>query len=105
MLVLFLISAFGLGGWDWPREHALALYGTYTALVYITPILGGYIADKFMGYRWAVVVGALIMTLGHASMAIETHSFFLYLGIGLLIIGNGLFKPNVTSVVSGLYDK
>ncbi len=103
LLVLFLVSAFGLGGWDWPAENALALYGTYTALVYITPILGGYIADKFIGYRSAVVIGALIMTLGHASMAIETHHIFLYIGIGLLIVGNGFFKPNMTSIISHMY--
>ena len=103
LLVLFLVSAFGLGGWDWPREHALALYGTYTALVYITPILGGYIADKYMGYRKAVVVGAIIMTLGHASMAIESSHIFLYIGIALLIIGNGFFKPNMTSIISHMY--
>lgn len=103
ILVLFLVSAFGLGGWDWPREHALALYGTYTAMVYLTPILGGYIADKFIGYRKAVVIGALLMTLGHASMAIEVAPIFLYIGIGLLIIGNGFFKPNMTSVISQLY--
>lgn len=103
LLVLFLISAFGIGGWNWPSEHALALYGTYTALVYITPILGGYIADKIIGYRKAVVIGAIIMTLGHASMAIEVHSFFLYLGIALLIIGNGFFKPNMTSIISHMY--
>ncbi len=103
LLVLFLVSAFGLGGWDWPREQALALYGTYTALVYITPILGGYIADKYMGYRKAVVVGAIIMTLGHASMAIESAHIFLYIGIALLIIGNGFFKPNMTSIISHMY--
>lgn len=103
LLVLFLVSAFGLGGWEWPREQALALYGTYTALVYITPILGGYVADKIIGYRKAVVIGAVIMTLGHASMAIETHSIFLYIGIGLLIIGNGFFKPNMTSIISHMY--
>tara|TARA_B110000037_G_scaffold21537_1_gene23853 strand:- start:49166 stop:51505 length:2340 start_codon:yes stop_codon:yes gene_type:complete len=103
LLVLFLISAFGLGGWNWPAENALALYGTYTALVYITPILGGYIADKYIGYRSAVLIGALIMTLGHASMAIETHSIFLYIGIGLLIVGNGFFKPNMTSIISHMY--
>ncbi len=103
LLVLFLVSAFGLGGWNWPREHALALYGTYTALVYITPILGGYVADKMIGYRKAVVIGAVIMTLGHVSMAIETHHIFLYIGIGLLIIGNGFFKPNMTSIISHMY--
>ena len=103
LLVLFLVSSVGLGGWDWPRENALALYGTYTALVYLTPILGGHIADKFMGYRWAVVLGAFIMTLGHASMAIESVNAFLYIGIGLLIVGNGFFKPNITSIISHMY--
>jgi POT family proton-dependent oligopeptide transporter len=103
LLVLFLVSAFGLGGWNWPREQALALYGTYTALVYITPILGGYIADRMIGYRKAVIIGAVIMTLGHASMAIETHNIFLYIGIALLIIGNGFFKPNMTSIISHMY--
>lgn len=103
LLVLFLVSAFGLGGWNWPTEHALALYGTYTALVYITPIFGGYVADKIIGYRKAVVIGAIIMTLGHVSMALEFSSFFLYLGIALLIIGNGFFKPNMTSIISHMY--
>jgi proton-dependent oligopeptide transporter, POT family len=103
ILVLFLVSAFGLGGWDWPREHAMALYGTYTAMVYLTPILGGFIADKYIGYRKAVVIGALLMTLGHASMAIEVDHIFLYIGIGLLIAGNGFFKPNMTSIISQLY--
>lgn len=105
ILVLFLVSSFGLGGWDWPREHALALYGTYTALVYLTPILGGYLADRYMGYQKAVIVGALIMTLGHAFMAIEIAHIFMYLGIAGLIIGNGFFKPNITSIISELYQK
>lgn len=103
ILVLFLVSSFGLGGWDWPREHALALYGTYTAMVYLTPILGGFLADKFIGYRRAVVIGALLMTLGHASMAIEIDPIFLYVGIAFLIAGNGFFKPNMTSMISQLY--
>ena len=103
ILVLFLVSAVGLGGWDWPREHALALYGTYTAMVYLTPILGGYIADKYLGYTKAVVIGAILMTLGHASMALEFHSAFLYIGLGFLIAGNGFFKPNITSIISELY--
>lgn len=103
LLVLFLVSAMGLGGWDWSPENALALYGTYTAMVYLTPILGGYIADKFMGYRRAVILGALIMTLGHGAMAIESNPIFLYIGIALLIIGNGFFKPNMTSIISLMY--
>ncbi len=103
ILVLFLISSIGIGGWDWTSSEALALYGTYTAMVYLTPILGGFLADKYLGYRKAVVIGALLMTLGHASMALEFAQIFMYIGIGLLIIGNGFFKPNMTSIVSVMY--
>ena len=102
LLVLFLTSALLDGGWAWSREEALGLYGTYTMLVYFSPILGGLIADKFMGYRYAVALGALIMTLGHASMAMDTP-WGLYLGIGCLVAGNGLFKPNITSIINGVY--
>jgi len=104
ILVLFLISSVGIGGWDWTSKEALALYGTYTAMVYLTPILGGYLADNFIGYRKAVIWGALIMTAGHASMALEFADIFLYIGIGLLIIGNGFFKPNMTSIISYMYQ-
>lgn len=104
LLVLFLVSDLSANGWGWPREEALGLYGTYTGLVYLTPILGGYLADKLLGFRLAVVLGALLMTLGHASMALNTE-FFFYSGLGLLIAGNGLFKPNISSIVGGLYSK
>ena len=104
ILVLFLTSSMMNDGWAWSNEDALELYGLYTGLVYLTPILGGFLADKFLGYRNATVLGALIMTLGHASMAFEafTDSFF-YLGLALLIIGNGFFKPNISSIVGQLY--
>ena len=104
ILVLFLVSAAGLGGWEWTRGQALELYATYTGLVYITPIIGGFLADRFLGFKLAVLIGALLMTLGHASMAFETETTF-YLGIGLLIIGNGFFKPNISSIVGGIYGK
>lgn len=90
-------------GWGWSAENAGALFGTYAGLLYLTPIAGGIIADKFVGYRWAVVIGAVIMTLGHASMAVETE-FSLYFGLGLLVIGTGFFKPNITSIISEMYD-
>lgn len=105
LLVLFLTAAIlGDGGWGWERSEALLLYGWYTGLVYITPIIGGLIADKLTGYRNAVVIGALLMTLGHASMALEvTADAFFYIGLALLILGNGLFKPNISSMVGQLY--
>lgn len=102
LLVLFLTSAILDGGWAWSREDALGLYGTYTMLVYFTPIIGGIIADRILGYRNAVALGALLMTLGHASMALDTP-WALYVGIGLLIVGNGFFKPNITSIINGVY--
>ncbi|MEI6949120.1 peptide MFS transporter [Paraflavisolibacter sp. H34] len=104
LLVLFLTTSLTGGGWAWERKEALQLYGIYTGLVYLTPILGGLIADKLLGYRKAVIAGAAIMTLGHASMALETP-FFFYLGLVCLIIGNGLFKPNISSIVGQLYAK
>ena len=89
-------------GWEWSVENAGALFGTYAMLLYITPIVGGIIADKYTGYRWAVVIGAAIMTLGHASMAFETE-LSLYMGLALLVIGTGFFKPNITSIISEMY--
>ena len=105
LLVIFLTSSlFGDNpGWGWPRENALAIYGSYTSLAYLTPILGGYIADRIIGYRWAVIAGAFLMTCGHASMALEFNPVFMYLGLGLLVLGNGFFKPNMTSVLSQMY--
>ena len=104
ILVLFLISSIDNEGWGWERSDALVLYGWYTGLVYITPIFGGLIADRFIGYRKAVVYGALLMTLGHAAMALEVfYDFYLYVGLSLLILGNGLFKPNISSIVGQMY--
>ena len=105
LLVIFLVTSLtdSNAGWGWEREAALALLGTYVSMVYLTPIIGGYIADKIIGYRRAVVIGALLMTLGHAAMAAETP-LFLYVGIALLILGNGFFKPNITSIISKMYE-
>lgn len=104
LLVNFLtMAAIGYNpGWEWSVENAGALFGTYAMLLYITPIVGGWIADKYTGYRWAVIIGAFIMTLGHASMALETE-FSLYLGLVLLVIGTGFFKPTMTSIISEMY--
>ncbi|GAB1855429.1 peptide MFS transporter [Flavobacteriaceae bacterium MHTCC 0001] len=102
LLVLFLTAPVLEQGWAWPREHAMALFGSYVGLVYLSTMMGGYFADKIIGFRYAVLVGALLMTLGHAAMAIETQ-WSIYLGLGLLVIGNGFFKPNMTSIISEMY--
>lgn len=104
LLVLFLTAPFlsDNPGWEWSRENALALIGTYSSLLYLTPIVGGWLADKITGYKWAVIIGCFIMMLGHAFMVFET-TWSLYLGLALLVIGTGFFKPNMTSMISEMY--
>lgn len=106
LLVNFLtMAAIGYNpGWEWTVENAGALFGTYAMLLYITPIIGGWLADKYTGYRWAVIIGSLIMTAGHGSMALETE-FSLYFGLFLLVVGTGFFKPTMTSIISDMYKK
>ncbi|WP_461487067.1 peptide MFS transporter, partial [Pedobacter sp.] len=106
LLINFLTTAIITGspfsGWGWNPEQAGALYGTYALLLYITPIFGGILADRYLGYRWAVIIGAAIMTLGHASMALD-QPVFMYIGLACLVIGTGFFKPNMTSILSEMY--
>ena len=104
LLVLFLTAPFlsDNPGWEWSRENALALIGTYSSLLYLTPIVGGWVADKITGYKWAVIIGCFIMMLGHLAMVFET-TWSLYLGLALLVIGTGFFKPNMTSMISEMY--
>lgn len=102
ILVLFLISSLSNGGFDWTNSEASVLYAWYTGLVYLSPLIGGYIADNYLGNRNAVVLGALLMTIGHGSMAFE-NEIGLYTGIAFLIAGNGFFKPNITPIVGQMY--
>lgn len=105
LLVLFLTAAIlgeGGGGYGWSEENALELYALYTGLVYFTPMIGGYLADRFLGYRKASIIGALVMASGHGFLALEIPAFF-YLGLTCLVVGNGLFKPNISSMVGQLY--
>lgn len=97
LLVLYLVNALEI-----PRDRALSIYATYTALVYLTPILGGYIADRWLGARRAVLVGASVMAMGHFAMAFPS---LLNVALALLIIGNGFFKPNISTLVGALYEQ
>lgn len=104
LLINFLtMAAIGSNpGWEWSAANAGILMGTYASMLYLTPIIGGVIADKYLGYTRAVILGCIIMTLGHACMALETKTG-LYGGLGLLILGTGFFKPNITSIISQMY--
>lgn len=104
LLILFFTAAIGDGGWGWPQQHAMAIFGTYVSLVYLSTLLGGWFADNKIGYRNSVALGALLMTLGHASMGFETQPMT-FLGLTLLIFGTGFFKPSITSIISQMYEK
>ncbi|EGR2796612.1 MFS transporter [Vibrio navarrensis] len=109
ILVLYLTDATINGGMGWSTKDALDLYGIYTGLVYITPLIGGYLADNFLGQRRSILIGGALMAIGQFTLALpadvlgfsELHTF--YLGLGLLISGNGLFKPNISTMVGYLY--
>jgi POT family proton-dependent oligopeptide transporter len=104
LLVLFLVTTANKGGWGWSREKALSLYGTYTLLVYLTPIVGGWIADQWLGSRRSVVIGGFIIAAGHICLTLETVPTF-YTGLGLIVLGTGFFKPNISAIVGQLYKQ
>src|SRR5690606_4384174 len=101
---VFLITEITKGGWGWSNADAMSLYGWYTGLVYATPVLGGIIADKLTGFKKAILIGALLMTLGHASMALEGfEKNFFYIGLGLIILGHFILKRHISLLACQLY--
>jgi len=111
ILVLYLTDTTINGGLGWSTKDALDLYGTYTGLVYITPLIGGYLADNYLGQRRSILIGGALMAIGQFTLAMPAdaigiepmHAF--YLGLALLIGGNGLFKPNISTMVGDLYHE
>ncbi len=106
ILVLYLVqkttdSNPGLG---WSNGEALALYGWYTMLVYVASIPGGWLADKFLGQKKSVLYGGILLVAGHSILAIEQLWAF-YSGLGLIIAGVGMLKPNISTMVGGLYQE
>ena len=99
LLVLYMVNYF-----KWTQDRASNVYKWYTSLVYLTPLLGGYLADRYLGNKRAVIIGALLMAAGEFMMAFQdSHIFFI--ALALLIIGNGFFKPNMSTQVGRLYPK
>ena len=89
-------------GLNWETGAALSLYGTYTMLVYVASIPGGWIADNILGQKKSVLYGGVLLVLGHSILAVEEMWAF-YSGLGLIIAGVGMLKPNISSMVGGLY--
>ncbi len=100
LLILYMIKGF-LGYND---SQANSIYGAYTALVYMTPFFGGMIADRLLGQRKAVVLGGALMAAGHLFMRFENETVF-FIALALLILGNGFFKPNISTIVGSLYPE
>ena len=103
LLVLYLTAQFLSGGLGFTAQSASLVYGVFTGLVYFTPLIGGYIADNYIGQRRSIVIGSLLMIAGHLSLASVQALPALYTGLTLLILGNGMFKPNISVMVGGLY--
>jgi POT family proton-dependent oligopeptide transporter len=101
-LTLFLISA--AGGFGWSKEQASHLYGWYQGLVYLTPLFGGWLADRVLGTHRAVIIGGIVIASGHFCLAVPAKPTF-FLGLVLIIIGTGFFKSNISTMVGQLYSE
>lgn len=111
LLVLYLTGELVTGGFGLERDDALKIYAIFTGFVYMTPIIGGFFADRFLGQRKAVFIGAFLMAIGQFFMAfsqfgeLETREFFRNNGLGLIIMGTGFFKANISTIVGALYSE
>ena len=104
LLVLYMTTAAASGGLGFDDKMAASIYGAYTGSVYLMSIPGGWIADNVLGTRRSVLIGGIIIALGHYAMVVpSTYTF--YLGLVLIVLGTGLLKPNVSAVVGSLYRK
>lgn len=100
LLVLYMTKGF----LTYSQSEAYGVYGAYGAMVYATPLLGGYLAERFMGYRKSIMWGAVLMMIGHFLMAFEQEYIFLT-ALAMLIMGNGFFKPNISSMIGKFYAR
>ena len=102
ILVLYVTAAVASGGLNFSERYAGIVIGTYTSAVYWTPLIGGWLADRYLGTRLAVLIGGIIIACGHFSMAFHPLANF-YLGLILIVLGTGLLKPNMSTMVGQLY--
>ncbi|MFK8263605.1 peptide MFS transporter [Capnocytophaga canimorsus] len=102
LLILYMTAELVDGGFDFDDAKAFGIYGAYGALVYLTPILGGYFADKLIGFRRAIAFGAILMAAGQFTLFANNQTTF-FIGLALLVVGNGFFKPNISSMIGRFY--
>ena len=102
LLMLYMVAPITAGGMQFDVRTAATIYGAYTMAVYMTSIPGGFIADRFLGCRKAILIGGSIIALGHFSLAVPNLAFFVA-GLALIVIGTGMLKPNISALVGQLY--
>jgi POT family proton-dependent oligopeptide transporter len=109
LLVLSLVAGVEVAnpGFGWTQAEALKLYGLFTGFVYFTPLIGGWLADNYLGQRKSVIIGGLVMAAGQFTLAaaIPGNLQLFYVGLILLVVGNGFFKPNISTMVGDLYPE
>ncbi|MBI1221723.1 MAG: MFS transporter [Bacteroidetes bacterium] len=101
---LYMIDSVENGGMGFSGTEKSDIYGTYLGLVYLTPFIGGLLADRVLGYRRSIVIGGLLMSAGYLGLAIPGESVF-YISLLLIILGNGFFKPNISALLDNLYNQ
>jgi POT family proton-dependent oligopeptide transporter len=106
IFTLYMIAGSGekFPGLGLSEAGAADIYGTYLALVYLTPFFGGLLADRILGYRKSIFIGGVLMALGYMGLAIPNSMMFFFLSLFLIILGNGLFKPNISVLLGKLYE-
>ncbi|SHI37923.1 proton-dependent oligopeptide transporter, POT family [Clostridium cavendishii DSM 21758] len=105
ILTLYLTTAFISGGLGFDASSAAMIYGCFTGFVYFTPLIGGYLSDNYLGQRKAILIGGVTMAIGQFTLFSSQSRTALYIGLLLLILGNGFFKPNISNLVGQLYTK
>lgn len=101
---LYMLDSVQNGGMGFSASKKSDIYGTYLGLVYLTPFIGGLLADRILGYRKSIIIGALMMAAGYIGMAVPGETAF-YFALLLIIVGNGFFKPNISTLVGNLYNQ
>ena len=104
LLMLFMIAPMAAGGLGFTQQQASSIYGNYVMSSYMLCILGGFIADNFIGARRAVLIGGFVITAGHYTLALNSVTAF-YVGLILIAVGTGLLKPSISTLVGGLYAR
>ena len=100
---LYMIDGWNNGGMGFDADKKSDIYGTYLGLVYLTPFIGGLLADRIFGYRRSIIMGGLMMSAGYFILSIHNETAF-YVALMLIILGNGFFKPNISTLVGNLYS-